>query len=602
MPTAFDRADINRIHQASDIVDIVAEHVSLTKKGREMVGLCPFHDDHKPSLCVNPAKQIFKCFACGAGGSVFTFVQMRENLTFPQAVERLAQRAGIKLKPAARTDQKTDPDQPDPNKLAKLNAFAANHFHRNLLNTETGRLAREYLAQRKITNDSIKKWRLGLALNSTTDLVNAAKKRGVPEKLLVQAGLVTAYKTPAHPTDKFINRIIFPITDVTNRIIGFGARALDDQGPKYLNSPATPLFDKSNSVYGLNHARHQIVATATAVLVEGYTDCIMAHQLGCANVVGALGTSLTPGHVRLLRRYAKQIILVFDSDTAGVEAANRALEICLSQPVGIKIVALPEGMDPCDFLLSQGRQKFEQLLANATDVFEFKWKRLTRTLSEKDTVIDHKAALEEYLQAVATAMHAGNLPAIDQGLIANRLAKIVGLNPKQINAELQKRLKRAQRNAAYNHRQNQSVTKLDLGRGFYAQAQREILEVLLNRPQLFEPVKDQITPDIFDVPVYKQIASTLLETLTSNGPDDAFNTVIRMTQSTDASGLVIDMADAGEQKANYQARLDGALAAVLRYRAAQARDRIKQIKDHKQLLRRLTESTAKDNPYTVGLT
>jgi len=218
---AFDQAIINQVQQANDIVDIIGEHVSLTRKGREMVGLCPFHDDHRPSLNVNPAKQIYKCFACGEGGGIFTFVQTRENLTFPQAVQRLADRAGIKLK-TQNSKLKTASQDVDPNSLAKVNAWAAKYFQQNLADQNKGKYARDYIAQRRITAESAAKWQIGLAVDSQDALSRAAKARNIPAKLLEQAGLVTAQNQ-----DKFVNRLMFTITDVTGRVIGFGGRILE---------------------------------------------------------------------------------------------------------------------------------------------------------------------------------------------------------------------------------------------------------------------------------------------------------------------------------------------------------------------------------------
>ena len=432
MPGLFENSTVSRVQQANDIVDIIGEHVSLAKKGREMVGLCPFHDDHRPSMYVTPAKQIYKCFACGAGGDVFKFLQLRENLTFPQAIERLADRAGIKIKPItqARAREKKDFEKVDPNRLAKANAWAAKYFQQNLKDKQKGKSARDYVSERKITSESIKKWQIGLAVTND-DLVKTANAHKGSIDMLIKAGLVTA-----QTRDKFTNRLMFPITDVTGRVIGFGGRTLDGADAKYINSPTTILFDKSNCLYGLEQARHQIVSTGQGVVVEGYTDCIMAHQFGCRNVVATLGTSFTAGHARLLKRYAKKIVLIFDSDTAGLEAANRALEICLTQRIDIKVACVPEGKDPCDFLLVAGKEKFEQLVESATDVFQFKWNRLNESFNSDDTLTGRKRAIEEFLQTIATAVISGNLAAIDRGLIINRLSKIIALDTKEINTEL----------------------------------------------------------------------------------------------------------------------------------------------------------------------
>ncbi len=604
MPGTFDNSLINQVQQANDIVDVIGEHVALTKKGREMAGLCPFHDDHRPSMYVNSVKQIFKCFACGAGGSVFTFVQMRENLTFPQAIERLAERAGIKIAYSSATGsgqriadrKKTNATDINPNELAKVNAWTAEYFQENLYNEQKGKQARDYIAERQITLESVKKWRIGLAV-SQNDLIKTAKAKNASTNLLIKAGLVTAQNH-----DRFVNRLMFPITDVTGRVIGFGGRTLDAADAKYINSPTTPLFDKSNSLYGLEQARHQIVSSGVAVVVEGYTDCIMAHQLGCANVVATLGTSFTAGHGRILRRYAKKVVLIFDSDVAGVEAANRALEVCLSQRIDIELASVPEGKDPCDFLLTAGKERFEELLNDAVDVFNFKWSRLTERFGSDRTLVDSKAAIEEFLQTIATAIWSGNLSAIDRGLIVNRLSRIIGLDAKEINAELCRRIARAARTAGYNT-ENQKTQNADLGEGLFAIAQREVLEVLLNKPNLFELVKQKITADVLDVPILRQIAAILFELLCDAAPDaDALlPAVLAKTESAEVSGLIVELAQAGEEKGNFQYRLTGALDAMQRYQQQRKKSELRPIEDQTQFLRRVCENIGKQNPHNVGM-
>jgi DNA primase len=602
MAGTFDNSLIVQVQQANDIVDVISEHISLKKKGREMVGMCPFHDDHRPSLNVNAVKQIFKCFACGAGGDVFKFIQMRENLSFPQSIERLAERANIKLKKLktrSRAPSAAEGSQPktidiDPNKLAKVNVWAAKHFRQNLHDQTKGKYARDYLTRRRISPESIEKWQLGLAIDSPDDLLSTAKTKNAQVKLLEQAGLITAQHQ-----DKFINRLMFTITDVTGRVIGFGGRTLDETGAKYVNSPTTPLFDKSNSMYGLEQARRQIVSSGTAVVVEGYTDCIMAHQFGCDNVVATLGTSFTTGHGRILRRYAKKVVLLFDSDVAGIEAANRALDVCLSQRIDIRIASVPEGKDPCDFLLAAGKEKFEQLVNNAVDVFQFKWDRLTDSIGSDDTLTGKRQAIEEYLQTIATALWAGNVQPIDLGLIVNRISRIIGLDTKQINAELSKRLRRAQRAASYNTRDQKAQT-IDYGRGLFAAAQRELLEVLLNEPKLFEIVKQKITVDLFDVPILRQAAAVVFETL-DNDMEASLSRILANTESVELGKSMVELFQIGEEKGNFQSRLKGALDTIERYRARKQNGQIKTIKDQKQFLRKVYENTAKENPHNVGM-
>ena len=603
MASVFDKSIVNQIQQANDIVDLVSEHVSLAKKGREMVGVCPFHEDHRPSMFVSGEKQIFKCFACGAGGDVFKFVQMRENLTFPQAIERLAQRAGIKI-PSSAISKGTSNSQSsdvDPNRLAKANAWAVQYFQKNLHDGQKGQQARDYLADRRITPESIKKWQLGLTIYQN-DLVKAAKACGIPEKLLEQAGLVLGQGSSLQ--DKFVNRLMFPITDVTSRVIGFGGRTLDGSGAKYINSPTTILFDKSNCLYGLEQARHAIVSTGAAIVVEGYTDCIMAHQFGCSNVVATLGTSFTVGHGRILRRYAKKAILLFDSDIAGIEAANRALEVCLSQHIDIKLASVPEGKDPCDFLLVAGKERFEQLIDEAVDVFQFKWDRLKESFGSDETLAGKKNAFEEFLQTIATSLRSGNLTAVDRGLIVNRLSSIIGLDSKEINAELSKKIVKAAKAANYTNTistKNQTVKMVDWGQGLFATAQREILEVLLNQPDLFETVKGKITVDLFDVPVLKQIAEILFESLDFD-TNASVASILAKTESIEVSQYLVELVETGEEKGNFQSRLTGALDVIGRYRAGKKSCEIKTKEDQAQFLRRVSENIGKQNPHNIGMT
>ena len=603
MAGMFDNTVVLQVQQANDIVEVIGEHVSLKQKGREMVGLCPFHADHRPSMNVNNVKQIFKCFACGAGGDVFKFVQMRENLTFPQVIERLAERAGIRLerrqkakkqKVEGQEAQGEPAEDVDPNRLAKANAWAAKHFRKNLEDPDKGKYVRDYIAQRQMNAESVEKWQIGLAADSPDDLARAAIAKKASLKLLQQAGLLVGQNR-----DKFVNRLMFTITDVTGRVIGFGGRTLDGNGAKYMNSPTTVLFDKSNSLYGLEQARHEIVSTGTAVVAEGYTDVIMAHQFGCTNVVATLGTSFTAGHARILRRYARKVVLVFDSDVAGVEAANRALDVCLAQRIDIKIASVPEGKDPCDFILAAGKERFEQIIDEAVDVFWFKWERLKDKFNGDATLAGKKAAVEEYLQTIATGLQAGNVPALDCGLRVNQISRIIGLDSRQINAELNKRVRRAQRSAGYRQGE-QEVAGIDYGRGAFAAAQREVLEVLLNEPGLYETVRQEITAEVFDVPILRQIAAILFEMLSIDS-ETPLRQVLARTESVELGKCLMELAHAGQEKGNFESRLTGALDAIERHQAQKKRSRIEAQEDKSEYLRELYDNTGKLNVHNLGM-
>ena len=602
----FDNSIVSEIQQAINIADVISEHLNLKRRGREFVGLCPFHEDHRPSLYVNPTKQIFKCFACGAGGDVIKFVQLRENLTFPQAIERLAQRAGIKIKQPDRGKSQTAGsqdqeglEQVDPAQLARVNNWAAKFWQANLNDPEKGKDTRKYIAERQISPESVKKWGLGLALDDWDTLVNAGTAAGIPLQLMLQAGLAVSRENSPGCYDKFRNRLMFPICDVTQKVIGFGGRALGDEPAKYMNSPTTTLFDKSNALYGLDQARHSIVSSGTAIVVEGYTDCIMAHQCGCENVVATLGTSLTTGHARLLRRYAKQIVLVFDGDIAGIEAANRALEICLAERIDIKLATLPRGTDPCDFLLQKGGKKFEELISKAVDVMEFKWTRLTENLEKDNTTIDKRTAVDEFLRIVAIAMRAGKVDLITRGLIVNRLSRIMGVDSKQINAELTRRLGRLTVETSY----EPDRTKPDgprFGEGFYAKAQQEVLEVLLNRSELFDSVKKHVSLDIFDVPVFRQTAKVLFDALQDN-PQPSVRDILSRVESVETANVITDLAASGERKGNFSDRLGKALEAIREYKTTLKKTQIKEIKDETEYLRTLTTKLNGPNLRNAGM-
>ncbi|MBN1392543.1 MAG: DNA primase [Sedimentisphaerales bacterium] len=600
MPT-FDTGLISRIQQANDIVDVVGEHLALKRKGREMVGLCPFHDDHQPSFNVNPSKQIFKCFACGAGGDVVKFVQMREHLSFPQALQRLADRAGIKIEPlrprSTHDAERTTQDETDPNELARVNAWAAKYFSSNLTHPEKGKDARKYIVERQLSEESVKKWQIGLAIGADNDLLAAARRAKIPDKLLLAAGLVAG--SGVSLSDKFVNRLMFTIADATNKIIGFGGRTLTGEGAKYINSPTTVLFDKSNALFGLNHAHHQIVSTDTAVVVEGYTDCIMAHQFGVANVVATLGTSFTAGHARLLRRYAKKVVLLFDSDTAGLEAANRALQVALGWRIDIAITSVPQGKDPCEFLLAAGREPFEKIIADAPDVFKFKWERLTSNLGTQSTIAGKKQAIDDYLEAIATGFNAGNLSAIEKGLILNELSRIMNLDAREINKELNRRISRAKTLSSYSGKADELPASLDLGEGLSANSQREIIETLLAEPKLFKNVKNEISQQNFDVPVLNRVAQTLFKVLAER-PEATVSEICGCIEETQIANLVTMLEEEGIKKGNFFKRLTDAIKTLKLEQQKKSSAAVNKT-DEREYIRQICETAPKQDQRNMGM-
>ncbi len=598
MAGRYDENLIARIQQANDIIDVVSEHVRISPKGKEMVGLCPFHEDHKPSMYVSPVKQIFKCFACGAGGDAFKFIQMRENLSFGQAIERLAERAGIELPRYSRNmpDEAEDTERVDPNELARVNKWAAKLFEMLLWDKQKGKTARDYIAERGFTEETARKWQFGLADTEDT-LVKQAQTKGIDYGLLEKAGLAVRNASGTW-RDKFENRLMFTITDATGRVIGFGGRTLGDSPAKYMNSPATALFDKSNAIFGLQQARHGIVSSGTAVVVEGYTDCIMAHQYGCDNVVATLGTSFTAGHGRLLKRYANRIVLLFDNDVAGAEAANRALEVCLSQRIDIALASVSQGKDPCDYLLAEGAEGFEKLIAGATDVFEFKWSRLRDKFASDNTMAGRKQAVDEFLQTIAT-IHPVGKAAIERGIIVNRLASVVGIEAREINRELAKKMRKAGGPAVY-ATANSSVVSISWPGGAEAAAQKEILEVLLNEPELLENAGEGISARWFDTEPAKQIAAVFFESMKEAGRVRLQDILARI-ESPELSGAIVSLAREGEEKGNFQRRLTESVEFLKRRRSDIEITSVDEGERQRDYLRMLAERRRNGNRHVPGM-
>ncbi len=555
MPIQFDASLISRIQQANDIVDVISEHLSLTKKGKELVGLCPFHTDHKPSMYVSPAKQIFKCFACSAGGDVLKFVQMKENLTFVQTLERLAQRAGIHIE-KTRTAALPQTAPVDANRLAKLNDWVLKYWIGNLWDENKGSTARDYLEQRKISTESAQKWQIGLSLDSWDDLSQKAQALKISDQLLVDGGICVR-RDNAGCYDKFRNRLMFPIHDVTGRVIGFGGRTLGTDPAKYMNSPATALFDKSHSLFGLDKARQTISQSEMAVVVEGYTDVIMAHQYGVCNVVAALGTSFTTGHARILRRYAKRVVLVFDSDVAGISAAERALEVCLAEKIDLRLAFVPEGKDPCDFLIAAGADAFRAVLDNAVDVMEYAWKGLSGNLSGDHALSEKTQIIEKFLTTIASALISGNVDGLGRAVLTARLGEMIGLSQSRIDTELVRLIRRKQRPDAGG---TLPATPEEPQDDLSVKAQREIIEVLLRQPDLFGSIEGRIGVDVFGGNL-RMIAEPLFGMLAA-GQEPVLARLLGQIELPQAAQELLQLDELSGQKGDFSRRLAEAIETI----------------------------------------
>ena len=359
---------VAHVRDAANIVDVIAEYVALRKTGKNFIGLCPFHADKKPSFTVSEEKQIFHCFGCGQGGNVFSFLIQHNNLSFPEAVGFLAQKYGIEI-PTRKMSPTQKKELEEKERLFKINKEAADYFKGILSHPSSGKQAREYLGKRQMTPEVIDRFMLGYAPQSWTGLTQYFSRRGVPRDDLEKTGLVVAKNGRYY--DRFRDRIIFPIVDIHETVLGFGGRCLDDSLPKYLNSPDTPVYHKSRTLYGLHVAKEACRQSGSVFIVEGYFDLLALHCHGIQSVVATLGTAMTRQHVRIMKGYARQMILVFDSDEAGIKAAERSLPLFLEEKVDPRILILPEEKDPDSYVFEVGADGFLKATEKALGVMPF---------------------------------------------------------------------------------------------------------------------------------------------------------------------------------------------------------------------------------------
>lgn len=383
---------VEEVRSASDIVDVVGEYVRLKKRGSNYFGLCPFHSENTPSFSVHPDLNIFKCFGCGAGGDVFNFVMQIEGTAFPEAVRLLAEKAGIAIPEDEGEQERAGEKESIYNALQ----FAARYYYSALTQTAAGKHALEYLKGRGFTKKTIKSFGLGFAPDSWDGLLKTAKENHISDSHLEEAGLIIPRKESGGHYDRFRGRIMFPIFSHVGKVLGFGGRILDartDQ-PKYINSPETQVYNKSRVLYGLSQAKHAIRKKEEALLVEGYTDVISLHQAGIENAVASSGTSLTREQVKLLSRYARRIVLLFDADAAGAGAALRGIDIILEEGLSVYVVELPPGEDPDSFARKEG-STFEKYLQEhrrdfATYIFEHASKEGRLETPESEAEVMHE--------------------------------------------------------------------------------------------------------------------------------------------------------------------------------------------------------------------
>lgn len=492
---------IEEVRTRNDIVEVISGYVRLQKKGSNYFGLCPFHNEKSPSFSVSPGKQMYYCFGCGAGGNVITFLMEYENQTFPEAVRTLAQRAGIALPEA---DDSKEARQADSRraKLLEINKEAAKYFYYQL-RTERGSVGMEYLRKRKLSDETMNHFGLGYANKYSNDLIQYLKSKGYSEDLIRDAGLCNVDEKHGM-YDKFWNRVMFPIQDINHRVIGFGGRVMGDGKPKYLNSPETEIFDKSRNLYGLNFARTS--RKGNVILCEGYMDVIAMHQAGFTQAVASLGTAFTSGQASLLRRYANEILLSYDSDGAGVNAALRAIGILKEAGMTGRVINLEPYKDPDEFIKALGGEEFQKRLDHAENSFFFELRQLQknydlsdpeqktafhREIARKLCTFSEEVERENYIEAVAQKYH----------ISFENLRRLVGTYAAQTGL------------AQPVIRPKSGVQKKNTAAEGVKNSQKLLLTWLVEQPQLYRQISKYISPKDFTEGLYEKVADRLFEEL-----------------------------------------------------------------------------------------
>jgi DNA primase, catalytic core len=500
---------IEEVRARNDIVDVVSGYVRLQKKGANHFGLCPFHNEKSPSFSVSQGKQMYYCFGCGAGGNVITFLQQYENASFQEAVKMLADRAGIKL-PEAEYSEAARAKENHRARLLAVNKEAAKYFYYQL-RAPQGKQGLTYLKNRQLSEETIHKFGLGFANKTSDDLSRYLKEKGFSDALLQEAG-VSTFDERYGVHDKFWNRVIFPIQDINHRVIGFGGRVMGDGTPKYLNSPETPVFDKSRNLYGLNFARSS--RKNQFILCEGYMDVISMHQAGFTQAVASLGTAFTTGQASLLKRYAEEVLLAYDSDGAGIKAALRAIGILRESGLTGKVISFAPYKDPDEFIKAEGAEAFEKRLSEAENSFLFEIRILSgefdlsdpagktkfhREIAKKLCGFSEEAERANYMEAIAEKYHIGH----------ENLRKLV--NSAAAQTGLARPIERPKSGIQSKKTPEDNAKK----------AQRLLITWLTDRPEIYPKIKKFITAEDFTDELYKKVAEQLFVQLEEGGADPA---------------------------------------------------------------------------------
>ncbi|MFC7393318.1 DNA primase [Scopulibacillus cellulosilyticus] len=507
---------IEKIRKSLDIVDIIGEYVQLKKQGKSYSALCPFHNERTPSFSVSPDKQIFHCFGCHMGGNIFTFIMEIEGLSFPEAVQFLAEKAHIELADSQIQDkQKNNKNQQEKQMLYQALELLTKFYHYVLCNSKYGQKGKEYLIRRGFSEETIEKFQIGYAVDSWEMATRFLQKRGLPLPIIEKAGIISKRNFDNKFFDRFRNRIIFPIWDRRGKTVAFGGRILTNEKPKYINTPESNIFHKGNILYGYHLARSAIKQKNQAVLLEGYVDVIKAHQAGVTNAVASMGTSLTEEQAGLLTRNAETIIICYDSDKAGIEASFRAAEMLKDSGRTIKIAKMPENLDPDDYISKLGGERFRNDVIGASQTlmaFKMDYLRTGRNLYDEG---DQMRYIEDVLHEIA-----GLTKAVERDHYLRQLADEFSIS---LDALKQQQFQIYRQTKKYgNERTSASASKIVKQNTLYPAyhtAERQLLAHMMKDAEIAELVRDQIGGS-FNIDIHQAIAAHLYGFYEDGTPPD----------------------------------------------------------------------------------
>ena len=555
-----------QVKRAIDIVDLVGSYLQLRREGRAYKALCPWHHDTRPSLQVNPERQSFKCWVCDVGGDVFSFVMKMEGIAFPEALAMLAEKAGVKIaNPSGGASGGAAADEK--RLLYDAMKWAEEQFHRCLTTSPAAEPARRYLLKRGITLDTVQRYKLGYSPDDWGWVLTQAQGTRFTPKVLEKVGLVAPRPNGPGHYDRFKGRVLFSIRDAQSRPVALGGRVLPGAGgentAKYINSPETPLFSKSSLLYGLDAAKDAITKDRTALVMEGYTDCLIAQQCGFAQAVAVLGTALGERHLQLLRRYADRIVLVLDGDEAGRRRTDQLLELFIAEQVDLRILTLPDELDPCDFLQTRGAAAFQALLDQAVDALEHKFRVATAGLTASSDTHATNRALEDVLATLAKAprLRDGTSSAVrlKEDQVLQRLAARFAVAEERLRSRLTA-LRRPSRTSPSGLLASRSDAQPPQAERPQLDAwERELLEIVMQIPGVVTRVRQEISPREAVSPACQRILATCYS-LSEAGIDPGFDRLLLEFDEPEWKNLLVDLDDKGRAKGSGEtARLDAVL-------------------------------------------